>query len=191
MWDLPKGEHFLPGVSAGEIRRLYDDEGKTKPKMRLLCALHRKQGKSIDQIASIANMKRRTVHDCLRRFAERGVEAKDSVKQAGRPPELTLKQRTKLVGILEKGPPRNGAGLWTTNEVRDVIKKKFGVSFVPQHAWRILVSCGFSLQRPRKRHYKSASDAEKETFKKTPAESQGSTQRKGLSWAQGTRPRSA
>jgi len=191
MWDLPKGEHFLPGVGAGEIRRLYDAEIMAKPKMRLLCAFHRKQGKSIDQIASITSIKRRTVHDCLRRFTERGISAKDSIKQTGRPPELTPRQRMQLIGILEKGPPRNGTGLWTTNEVCSVIKKKFGVSFVPQHAWRILVSCGFSIQRPRKRHYKSASDAEKDAFKKTPAGPREGTGRKGLSWAQGTRPRSA
>ena len=166
MWNLPKGEDFLPRVSIQELRRLYKEEQKAKPKLRLLCAIHRKEGKSIDDIAGFTNMKRRTVHETLWRFVDRGVSAKDSIKQSGRPPELTEKQRRELIGRLERGPPYNRSGLWTTKEVRELIRKEFGVEYTHSHVWELLKTAGFSLQRPRPRHHKAPSKKEVEDFKK-------------------------
>lgn len=168
MWNLPKGDDFLPGVSIQELRGLYKAEKKAKPKLRLLCAIHRKEGKSIDDIAGFTNMKRRTVHETLRRFVERGVEAKDNLKRTGRPPKLTEKQRLKLVEILERGPPHNNSGLWTTKEVRELIRKKFGVAYIHRYVWQILIAVGFSIQKPRPRNYKAPSNIEIARFKKKP-----------------------
>lgn len=191
MWKLPKGNNFLPDTGIGKLEKMYAAETKAKPKMRLLCAIHRKKGKSIDQIAGMAGMHRSTVHGCLRKFVNRGIAGKDSIKQTGRTPALTKSQRMNLVKNLEKGPPYNKSGLWTTKEVRDLIKREYGASFVNQHVWRMLTSMGFTLQRPRKKHYKTASDAEIDAFKKRRGERQDTTERKGLLWAQKTRQRSA
>lgn len=166
MWNLPNGDDYLPGVSIRELRKLYKAEKKAKPKLRLLCAIHRKEGKSIDDIAGFTNMKRRTVHYTLWRFIERGIEGKDSIKQSGRPPELPLKQRKQLVKQLESGPPYNKGGLWTTKDVQEYIRKEFGVSYTHGHVWEMLKAMGFSLQRPRPRHYKAPSKKEREAFKK-------------------------
>ena len=166
MWNLPKGEDFLPGVNIQELRRLYRAEKKAKPKLRLLCAIHRKEGGSIDDIAGFTNMKRRTVHATLRRFVERGVEAKDSIKQTGRPPKLTEKQRRKLIQKIEQGPPYNPSGLWTTKEVGELIRKDFGVKYTHAHVWELLTAAGFSLQRPRPKHYRARSEEEITDFKK-------------------------
>ncbi|MGC9308086.1 MAG: IS630 family transposase [Thermoplasmatota archaeon] len=166
VWKLPKGDDFLPGVSIQELQKRYQAEKKAKPKVRLLCAIHRKEGKSIDAIAEFTNMKRRTVHATLWRFVERGVDAKESVKQSGRPPELSVKQRKKLVRRLEEGPPYNKGGVWTTQEVRDYIRKEFGVLYTQGHVWEILTALGFSLHRPRPRHYKAPSRKEVDDFKK-------------------------
>ena len=191
VWNLGKGNDFLPGVSTAELKRLYVNEKQAKAKQRLLCALHRKQGKSIDDIKGIMQMPRRTVHGCLKRFDENGISAKYNGKRTGRPPLLTKGQRRKLVKDLEAGPPYNKSGLWTTKEVRGLLKRKYRVYFVNQHVWRMLTSMGFSMQRPRKRHYKSATDSEIEAFKKSRGKRQGVTEIKALSWAQKTRPRSA
>jgi transposase len=166
LWKLPKGDDFLPDVSIQELRRLYKKEQKAKPKLRLLCAIHRKEGRSLDDITGFTNMKRRTVHDTLWRFVERGIDAKDSITQTGRPPALTLKQRKKLIQRLEEGPPYNKDGLWTTKDVQEYIRKEFGVSYTHSHVWEILTAIGFSLQRPRPRHYKAPSNKEVDDFKK-------------------------
>lgn len=180
MWNLPKGEDFLSGVSIQELRRIYRGEQKAKPNVRVLCAIHRKEGRSIDDIAAFTNMKRRTVHETLRRFVERGIGAKDSIKQKGRPPKLTEEQRQKLVERLERGPPYNRSGLWTTKEVHELIRREFGVEYAHSHVWELLKAVGFSIQRPRPKHYKTPSKKDIERFKKRLHCWQGITEEKGL-----------
>jgi len=166
MWTLPKGESFLPGVSLRQLKRLYSAEMKAKPKLRLLCAICRKEGGSLDDVAARVSMKRRTVHEILRRFDERGIEGKDSIKQTGQPFHLNLEQRKDLVKKLQRGPPNNESGLWTTKEVRAFIKERYGVEYAHSHTWLILKAAGFSLQKPRNRHYKAATPQVKADFKK-------------------------
>jgi len=149
MWDLPKGERFLSQVSLKELENLYAVEKRAKPKIRLLCAIHRKKGESIDNIAKVTDLKRRTVHDILRRFRDRGINAKDSIKQEGRPAFLTVRQRRELAKKLERGPPGNKTGLWTTKEVRAFIRDRYDVKYTASHVWELLKVAGFSLQRPR------------------------------------------
>jgi transposase len=166
MWNLPKGEDFLPNTTLQELEKLYATEKRAKPKIRLLCAIHRKKGASIDDIAQITYLKRATVHSILRRFQERGISGKDAIKQTGRPPFLTLKQRKDLVRRLEKGPPGNRTGLWSTKEVKAYIKEKYGIQYTTVHVWELLKALGFSLQRPRPRHNKAPDEEELERFKK-------------------------
>jgi transposase len=166
MWSMPKGENFLPDVSLKELQRAFEGEKVAKPKIRLLCAIHRKKSDSLDEITAQTGLKRRTVHETLRRFCERGLAGKDSIKQEGRPPKLSVRQRSKILKKLEAGPPRNKNGLWTTKEVRELIRKESGIEYTPTHTWTLLKAAGFSIQKPRPRHYK-ADEAEVGRFKKT------------------------
>ena len=191
MWTLPKRNQFLPNTSLQRVRSLYACEKKPRAKLRLLAAIHRKQGQSIDEIAYLLSTPRDTVYGWLRRFTARGIDAKDSIKQSGRPAQLTIKQRVDLVRILERGPPHNHSGLWTTKELRAMIIKKFKRTYVKQHVWRLFVSLGFSMQRPRKRHYQRPSDEEIAQFKKKPGEKPDITVRKDLLWARKMRRPSA
>jgi len=183
MWNLAKGKQFLPEVSLQQLKTMYAQEKKAKPKLRLLGAIQRKQEKSIDEIAYVLNTPRDTVYGWLWRFTRRGVGAKDSIKQTGRPTELSLSQRKRLVKDLERGPPHNSTGLWTTKDVRNLLEKKYGQHYVKQHVWRLLVSLGFSMQRPRKQHYQRASEDELLQFKKKLDEKRSTTVRKDLLWA--------
>ena len=166
MWDLTKGEDFLPTISLRQLRNAYNAEQNAKAKIRLLCAIHRKQGESTDSIMSISNLSKSTVHDILHRFVERSLGGKDAIKQDGRPPKLTVKQRRKLLYILDQGPPYNQSGLWTTKEVRELIRKEFDVNYTPVHVWELLQAAGFSIQKPRPRNYKAPSKWKMTHFKK-------------------------
>ena len=183
MWNLPKGVSFLPATSLGQLQSIYKQETRAKPKMRLLAAIHRKKGKSLDGIAYHVNASRNTVHGWLRNFSLRGVQAKDSIKQTGRPVSMTLGKRKKLVKDLERGPPHNASGLWTTKEVLRLLEKKYKQKYVKQHVWRLLVSLGFSLQRPRKQHYLRPSEEELAQFKKKLGDNPDIIGEKGLLWA--------
>jgi len=183
MWKLTKGEEFLAKISLKELQVMYDKEKNAKSKLRLLGALHRKRGKSIDEIAYLLSKPRRTVHGWLTRFQKRGIGGKDSIKQSGRPATLTPTQQKNLVKDLERGPPHNISGLWSTKDLKYLLKRKYRVEFVNQHVWRLLVSLGFSMQRPRKQHYQKPNEEEIALFKKKPDEKQNITVRRGLLWA--------
>ena len=190
MWTLPKRNQFLSNISLQRVQSLYVYEKKPRAKLRLLAAIHRKRGKSIDEIAYLLSTPRDTVYGWLRRFTTRGIDAKDSIKQPGRPAQLTVKQRIKLVRILEQGPPHNRSGLWSSKELRALITKKFKRTYVKQHVWRLLVSLGFSMQRPRKRHYQRPSDEEIAQFKKKLDEKPNIIVQKDLLWARRMRQHS-
>ncbi len=167
MWGLPTGERFLPKMELSKLKSLYSAEQKAKPKIRLLCAIHRKKGESIDEIAEETNLKRRTVHSILHRFCERGIEAKDSIKQDGRPSFLTIRQRKSLVRYLEeRGLLRNDGGLWTTKEVKEYIRKRYDVNYTSVHVWELLQALGLSMQKPRPKHYKHPNKENIDKFKK-------------------------
>ncbi|MEK7789221.1 MAG: winged helix-turn-helix domain-containing protein [Planctomycetota bacterium] len=191
MWTLSKGKYFLPTTSVNQLQKLYDKEKNVKAKLCLLSAVHRKKGKSIDEIAYLLSKPRRTIHGWLTRFQKRGISGKDSIKQSGRPATLTLTQRKNLVKDLERGPPYNPTGLWSTKELKDLLKRKYQVEFVNQHVWRLLVSLDFSMQRPRKQHYQKPSNEEIVQFKKKLDEKRDITVRKDLLWAHRMRQPSA
>jgi transposase len=180
VWKLPKGANFLPDITTDKLQNMYAAEQHAKSKLRLLAAIHRRQGTSIDDIADMISKSKRTVHGWLTRFAERGIEGKDARKQSGRPRRLTLAQRQQLIKELERGPPHNISGLWSTKDVQDLLRRKYDVVFVKQHVWRILDQLGFSMQRPRKKHYKSPTPEAVALFKKKRVDWCMSTRNAGL-----------
>ena len=68
----------------------------------------------------------------------------------GRPPKLSLAQRGRIAGLLLKGPAHYGFAteLWTLARVAEVIESRFGVSYHPSQVWRILLTLGWSCQKP-------------------------------------------
>ena len=165
-WNLPKGEEFLPKISLGTLRSLYEDENSYKAKIRLLMALKRKEGESMDEIAQQLEMKRLTVNLTLHRFQERGITAKNDEKRSGRPQELSRPQLKNLRKLLLKGPRKGQNPLWTTKMVMALVEAEYSKKYTVRHMRRLLHQLGFSVQKPRPRHYKT-DVAEQEHFKKT------------------------
>jgi transposase len=163
---LPKGAAFLPDVSERQIRVLSRRERLRKPQLRLLAALRRKQGWTLECIAASLEQPLMTVHGWLTRLQRRGIEGLQDRKQTGRPAQLTLEQKCQLIKDLERGPPHNPSGLWTTKLVQELLRRKYNVSFVKQHVWRMLDQLGFALLRPRKQHHRRADAATIAQFKK-------------------------
>ena len=163
---LPKGTAFLPDISEQQLRELSRREKLRKPQLRLLAALRRKQGWTLERIAASLEQPLMTIHGWLTRLHRRGIEGLHDRKQTGRPAQLTLAQKRQLIKDLERGPPHNSSGLWTTKLVQDLLRRKYRVVFVKQHVWRMLDQLGFALLRPRKQHHLRASDEEMARFKK-------------------------
>ncbi len=167
VWSLSAGNEFLPEVSVVELKKLIASEKKAKPRTRLLIALRRKKGESIDEIVETCTVPRRTVHGTLHRFQERGITAAHSVKQTGRPKRLSPKQLSELRKRLLASPKASGfkESFWTTRMVIALVNREYGISYTPQWMWTLLRSMGLSCKKPRPTHYKASPEAS-EAFKK-------------------------
>lgn len=165
MWRLEKGNAFLSYVSVQRLQAMYHQEKNAKAKLRLLAAIRRKKGESIDDIAFALEKPRRTIHGWLQRFEQRRLGAVHDKKQTGRPARLTKLQLKKLRRELLKGPAHVPSRLWTTRHVHEHLKKEYGVIYRRSNVFRLLHQLGFSLQEPRQQHYKSDKAAQ-EHFKK-------------------------
>lgn len=179
MWELKRGPAFLSKVSMRELRSAYEKERNAKAKLRLLAAIKRKEGESIDTIATSISKPRRTVHGWLHRFEQRGLSGAEDKKQTGRPPRLKKKQLLQLMADLLKGPQACGypEQLWSRRLVQVHVSKKFKLSYTEQHMRRLLHKLGFTCQKPRQRHYKAAPKRSQEHFKKRFVDSSENTKR--------------
>lgn len=187
---IPKGPAFLPAISEDRLRALAQSEKAQKPQLRLLAALHRKQGWTLERIAGSVGRPMTTVHDWLMRLHARGLSRLQDAKQPGRPSALSRRQLRAFARELERGPPHNRGGLWTTRLVLERVRVKFGATFTPRHLRRLLHRLGFSIQRPRPRHYR-ADPVAQARFKKKRGDSSGVIDGMDLSSPVRTKARSA
>jgi len=95
-----------------------------------------------------------TVSDWHELFQRGGREALRAAGRAGRLPKLTAAQLEVIEAELLKGAKSHGYPneLWTLRRVAEVIERTTGVSYHPNHVWRILHDkLGWSCQRPARR----------------------------------------
>jgi len=166
MWNLKKGSEFLSYVSVERLQKLYNREQNAKAKLRLLVAIRRKKGESIDEIASALEKPRRTIHGWLQRFEQRRLKAVYDKKQPGRPARLTTSQLKNLRRELISGPAHVPSRLWTTRLVREHLEKRYNTKYQRSNVFRLLHALGFSVQEPRPQHYKMDKSAQARFKKK-------------------------
>lgn len=88
--------------------------------------------------------------DAFQRDGEVALKAKPA---SGRPLRLKPPQRKQLARILLSGATKFGypSEMWTGRRVAEVTEQHFGVSYHPNHMWRVLRGLGWSCQKPVKR----------------------------------------
>lgn len=167
-WDLARGKDFLPDFSLNELKQKASAENDRQPRLRLLVALNRKEGKSIDRIANAVGLHRRAVHDILHRFEERGIAAAQSLPKSGRIPHLTKKQLQDLRKNFLSSPKECGfdEGFWNSRMIVYFVKKKYKVEYTREHMTRLMAKLGFSYKKPRPTNPRKAPPEEIDAFKK-------------------------
>src|SRR3989338_6737620 len=105
---VKKGVDFLPNVSLKNLENLYHIEKNAKSKLRLQCAILRKEGKKIVNISEVTRKPNTTISDILNRFEKKGIMAKDAIKQKGQPRRLSVKDLKRLDKSLSKKPINSG-----------------------------------------------------------------------------------
>ena len=164
---VKKGVDFLPMVYLKNLEKLYNLEKNAKAKLRLQCAILRKEGKKIVNISEVTRKPNTTISDILNRFEKKGIMAKDAIKQKGQPRRLSVKDLKRLDKSLSKKPINSGLPfvVWTTKLVKYFIEKRFGVSYVLIQIHRILKKIKFSMQKQRPEHIKANKELQRQ-FKK-------------------------
>src|SRR6266436_1502680 len=133
------------GNPAGVQRDFDALERRRLEALRLL-----RQGLNQSEVARRLRVVRQSVARWASLERQGGERALRQAGRAGRKPRLTSRHRTRLEQRLLAGPERLGydTKLWTSERVADLIEQEFGVRYHPGHVWKILVSLGWSCQRP-------------------------------------------
>jgi len=159
---------FLPNISLKTIENIYRIEKNAKSKIRLQCAILRKEGKTLEEISDVTKKSKSTIGDILMRFNKKGIVAKDAIKQNGQPKKLSDSQRKKVKKMLEKKPVDKGFPfvVWTTKLVGYAIKKMFGVIYSLRQIRNLLKKLMFSLQKQRPEHIRANKEIQRQFKKK-------------------------
>jgi transposase len=118
--------------------------------------------------AETCGMERQTLRDWVHRYNAQGLAGLRDRKSPGPPPKLTPAQRAELAAWVEAGPDpiRHGVVRWRRVDLRDEIKRRFGVSLHERSVGKMLTKAGYRRLSVRPRHPKSDAAAQA-TFKKT------------------------
>ena len=110
-------------------------------------------GQGALEVARKVGCARSAVYAWWTAFQDQGGDGLNAKPVPGRPPLLKAGQKKQLTRILLRGAPRFGfsTDLWNTRRVAEVIEKRFGINYHPNHLWRLLQGLGWSCQKPGKR----------------------------------------
>jgi transposase len=108
---------------------------------------------SVSDIAQLLDVHRSTAHTWIERWNTFREEGLLEGYRPGRPAGLTEADRQRLRDIVDSGPVAYGlqTGIWTSNNVAEVIAEEFGVAYHPGHVRKLLRQVGLSVQRPTTR----------------------------------------
>jgi transposase len=164
---IKKGLEFLPDTSLKKLERMYKKEKNSRAKVRLLCAIHRKEGKSLPKISKETNIPTTTINDSLYKIQMRGLGARYDSKKEGRPSKLNKKEQEDIKAILRKSPEEQNLPfrIWDTKLLMFVISERYKINYKQRNIERLVKVWGFSFKKARPEH-KFADEKEQEAFKK-------------------------
>lgn len=165
---MKKGEEFIPKYNIEELKKLYQKERDGKAKLRLLAAILRKEGKSLDYISESIQIPKTTVHDWLSRLESKDMDGLVDDKRSGRPSWLSQEQKEELKKVLSESPEKQDIPfkVWTTSLVQYVIYKLFNVKYKPRNVTKIAKKLGFAIKVARSKNKKASTKAQDEFKKK-------------------------
>jgi transposase len=124
-------------------------EGKMLQRRRLRAGRLLLRGVAQAEVARRVGVTRTTVSEWNEKLVDGGLEALKQ-RPRGRPAGLDATQRRELVQHLKQGALAAGFAteMWTLPRVGQLIEQCFARRYSESQVWRILMSLGFSCQRP-------------------------------------------
>lgn len=169
---MPSPIKLEPHLSVDQLYRHYRQCQQAREKLRWRALYLIAQGGVANKVAQKIGRSSGWMTNLARRYNELGasgvVDQRGEVS-CGVKPTLSAKQAQALDTALRRPAP--DGGLWTARKVAAWIEKKTGQQVHHTTAWRAMKAAGFSLQVPRPRHARAATEAEQAAFKKSSAAS--------------------
>jgi len=117
---------------------------------RLLAGQLLLEGKEAGEVAEIVGASTGSVNRWRREMEKGGIETLRAKPHPGPKPRLNARQKQQLVEILLAGPGKAGYSteLWTCKRVANIVAKRFGVEYHPNHVGKMLHDLGWTCQLP-------------------------------------------
>ena len=142
---------------------------KTLEAIRIRAVESVQAGQSPEHVIAVLGMARRTIYRWLSAYHSGGAEALQAKKLFGRPPKVTATQiRWIYRTIVGKNPLqlKFEFALWTRKMIKDLIKRKYGISMSVVSVGRLLAKLGLTCQRPLFRAYQQDAEMVEHWMKK-------------------------
>ena len=125
------------------------------------------KGHSTGEAAEVTSFGMRWIEQLLERYNAVGPTALGDLRRDNGARARVLKpELLELLRVRLVEPPPDG-GRWTSGKVARWLADQLGLEkLAPQRGWEALKAIGWSIQKPRPRNPKAASEAEQEAFKK-------------------------
>lgn len=141
---------------------LYKRESNAKVKERLLPVIRVVDDKELPaRVAKGLHRSKPWASYWLQRYSKEGIKGLQNKPKSGRIPQIPLEVSMRIRKTLMES--RQG---WTTKQVNELIVKESGIHHHYTHVYRLLHKWGFKQKVPRRVHVNTASNEEKEEFKK-------------------------
>ena len=151
----------LDQLSVSDLHELLEQMEGNIPTQRVLAAISRKQGATIEELAERHNVAEKTIRNWLDRFAEKPVaEAPYDESRSGRPGKLTEEQKEQFFTDLRGSPEDAGYDRpsWFPKLAQHHLAKEYGVEYSLRHVYRLTKEAGVTYRTARPHHYKGDSE---------------------------------
>ncbi len=111
------------------------------------------QGQSRAEVARALGVGTGTVTRWRQAYERKGDGGLAATRHPGPKPKLSAYRRRLLAKRLLKGAKAHGfsTDLWTCPRIAEVIERHYGVRYHVDHVYKLMVSLGWSCQKPEKR----------------------------------------
>jgi transposase len=156
-----------PHLSIRELEARYEAAADPIAKSHFHALWLLASGYQVSEVAKLLSFSTRWVNILVKRYNEGGPERLGD-QRANNGAEPTILTTAALAALKERitSPPDDG-GLWTGPKIALWLARFHDVKSVhDQRGWDALVAIGYSIQQPRPRHPKAATEEERAAFKK-------------------------
>jgi putative transposase len=149
-------------LKARVLDKAYKNEHDARVKERILLIIRVSSDKQhIESVASELHRSRAWAYKWHKRHSDEGIKGLRDRPRGGKPSMVSSETTDKIIQELS-----NGNTGWDFRQVMDLIQQKAGVRYHEVHIRRLLHKWGFSPKVPQKRFAGTASQKEKNSFKK-------------------------